>query len=288
MTAIERTAYPRLRRKPGERELTTLYTPTDAGLVWASNAARDAAHRLHLLLWLKCFQPLGDFPSLLEVPTSIVEHLRLYLDVDPSIPLGYNQDRMLYRHQHVVREYLQVQPFDEKARLAASSALYTAARVMDNPADLINVAIEELVRLRYELPAFSTLDRLVDNVRAEVNQALFAQVFGRLSTADTARLQDLLDTKLATRRTNFQTIKDPPESATVGHLRALEIKLAWLLTLGDTDQLLPEVPAAKLKHFAAEAFALDAGAMNDVIAPKRYTLLLFLIPQPAWQLTLTW
>jgi hypothetical protein len=29
---------------------------------------------------------------------------------------------------------------------------------MDHPADLLNVAIEELVKERYELPAFSTLD----------------------------------------------------------------------------------------------------------------------------------
>jgi hypothetical protein len=39
---------------------------------------------------------------------------------------------------------------------------------MDNPADLINAAIDELIKQRYELPAFSTLDRLVGRVRTLV------------------------------------------------------------------------------------------------------------------------
>ncbi len=279
MTAIERTAYPRLKRNPTDRELTTIYTPTEVELAWVTTTARDVSHRLHLLLWLKCFQCLGYFPGFGEIPSPISDHLRTWLDLDQAVPFGYEQDRMLYRHQQAVREYLQVQVFDNTARLAASATIRTASHVMDNPADLINVAIEELVRLRYELPAFSTLDRLVENVRTEVNQALFARLVARLTLDDTTRLQTLLDTKLATRRTNFQTIKDPPESATLGHLRALELKLAWLLTLSDTDRLLNDVPAAKLKHFAAEAYALDAGAMNDINPPKRYTLLLCLIHQ---------
>ena len=32
---------------------------------------------------------------------------------------------------------------------------------MSDPADLLNVAIEHLIAQRFELPAFSTLDRLV-------------------------------------------------------------------------------------------------------------------------------
>ena len=39
---------------------------------------------------------------------------------------------------------------------------------MDNPADMINAALEGLIKQRYELPAFSTLDRLVGRVRTLV------------------------------------------------------------------------------------------------------------------------
>jgi hypothetical protein len=46
-----------------------------------------------------------------------------------------------------------------------------AAAVMDNPADLINVGIEQLVRDRVELPALATLDRLARRVRTLVRSA---------------------------------------------------------------------------------------------------------------------
>ena len=47
---------------------------------------------------------------------------------------------------------------------------------MDNPADLMNVVIAELIKNRYELPGFNTLNRLVRRVRNLVNQNLFKLV----------------------------------------------------------------------------------------------------------------
>lgn len=58
-------------------------------------------------------------------------------------------------------------------RHIAVAAVYQAAQVMDHPADLINVAIEELVRQRFELAGFSTLDRLASRVRVLVHRRLF-------------------------------------------------------------------------------------------------------------------
>ena len=49
-----------------------------------------------------------------------------------------------------------------------------------NPADLINVALEELVKARYELPGYSTLDRAATTTRTKVNQALFAEIKQRV------------------------------------------------------------------------------------------------------------
>jgi hypothetical protein len=67
-----------------------------------------------------------------------------------------------------------------------------SATVMDNPADLMNVAIAELVKNRYELPGFNTLNRLVRRVRNVVNQRLFSLVLSRISSDYQERLLDLL------------------------------------------------------------------------------------------------
>jgi hypothetical protein len=48
---------------------------------------------------------------------------------------------------------------------------WTAALVMDHPPDLINAALETLIKDRYELPAFSTLDRLAGEVRTQIQGA---------------------------------------------------------------------------------------------------------------------
>ena len=48
--------------------------------------------------------------------------------------------------------------------------------------DLINVAIEQPVRQRFELPAFDTLSRAARRVRAAYNRALDKRVFEALST----------------------------------------------------------------------------------------------------------
>ena len=75
----------------------------------------------------------------------------------------------------------------------AVEAAYGAAQVMNHPADLINVAIEELVRQRCELPAFSTLDELVRHVRAVVDRRLFDSVLVQLSEEQRRQLDQLLE-----------------------------------------------------------------------------------------------
>ena len=56
-----------------------------------------------------------------------------------------------------------------------------AARTKDDLTDLINVALEELVRCCFELPAFGTLDRAAHHARAVVAHGIYRQVQRRLS-----------------------------------------------------------------------------------------------------------
>ena len=67
-------------------------------------------------------------------------------------------------------------PTRASARQIVIKSIYQAAQVKDNPADLINVAIAELINQRYELPAFSTLDRIIRRIRTLVNGVFFDTV----------------------------------------------------------------------------------------------------------------
>ena len=67
-----------------------------------------------------------------------------------------------------------------RARVVTEQAIRAEAAVKNNPADLINVALERLAQASLELPGFSTLDRMASSVRNEVN--------GRISHAWSSRV----------------------------------------------------------------------------------------------------
>ena len=66
----------------------------------------------------------------------------------------------------LVRFYLGVTPFADTARKLMLRTSLASSRVREDLADIVNMAIEELIRQRYELPGFSTLFRAARAARA--------------------------------------------------------------------------------------------------------------------------
>lgn len=272
MASIERTAYPRIKQRLTKSELQEFYTPNLEEKFFIRENARNDEPQLHLLVQLKCFQRLGYFPNLEDVPDSVIKHLRSALRFkDEIFPLVI--PRTLYRHQATVRKFLGVKSYDKTARKLIVRAVYKAAQVMDNPADLINVAIEDLIKERYELPAYSTLDRLVGRIRSLVNRRLFQTILRRLSEYQTSTLEKLTEPDSTSYRTPYNSLKELPKKATLKHLQELINHLDWLSGIGDFKEVLRDVSPLKIKHFYAQAKALDAREIKDFADPKRLTLL---------------
>src|SRR5438067_6614851 len=189
MTAIDRTIYRRMKRSYATKELIEAYTPTEEERRFVSTMTRNAQNQLNLMLWIKLFPCLGYFPALDEIPAPLVDHVRKALDLAAEVIPGYDHDRTLYRHHQMVREYYQILPYGKEARRVILRTLLRAVRTMDNPADMINAALEELIKQRYELPAFSTLDRLVGRVRTLV----YGQIFRMVNIRMTPEIQHSLE-----------------------------------------------------------------------------------------------
>lgn len=112
----------------------------------------------------------------------VIERVRGCLDLAADISVAHDSERTLRHHKTLIRARLGVRFDPEQAREIAEEAIRTAAEVKDNPADLINVALEELIRARCELPGYTTLDDLAARVRPEVNGgSSAASVGGRLT-----------------------------------------------------------------------------------------------------------
>jgi hypothetical protein len=185
---------------------------------------RSGVHLLALVVLLKCFQRLGYFPKVEEIPAVVIQRVRGCLALAADISVAHDSDRTLRHHKTVIRARLGV---PEQAREIAEEAIRTAADVKDNPSDLINVALEELIRARCELPGYTTLDELAAKVRAEVNGGIFRGIGGRMTDRERAALDRLLDVDPRTRRSGCDRLKQPAKAATLTRFREHLAFLAW-------------------------------------------------------------
>jgi hypothetical protein len=275
MTAIERTAYPRFKSQATVKELTELYTPSASELAFAQTQVKSKRGLLRWLVMLKSFQRLGYFPPSEAVPPTVVAHIRSCLNLSGNV-CAIPPERSRYKYAEAIRAYLGVHPYDRKAQTAIATAIAQAAEVMEYPADLINVAVEELVKERYELPAFSTLDRLVGHIRTVINNRLFGRITNAMNPTQQAFVDDLLSTSPASGLT-FTLLRSPPKSARLSHVQALQAKFEQMLTCGDVRQLLVTIAPAKVKSFAAQAKALALTDLRELKLAKRRALLVCLL-----------
>ena len=142
MTAIDRTIYHRVKRSYTTKELIEAYTPTEEEHRFVSTMTRTVQNQLNLMLRIKLFPHLGYFPSLSEIPATLVDHIRKAFDLAADVVPGYDHERTLYCHHQLVREYYQIIPYGKDARRAALRTLLRAVRMIDNPADMINAVLE--------------------------------------------------------------------------------------------------------------------------------------------------
>src|SRR4051794_27346577 len=103
-----------------------------------------------------------------------------------------NASSVRRRHMALVRDYVGVSAWCEAAQTIMIDACRQAAKTRDDLADIVNMALEELVRQRYEWPAFNTVLRAARAARGEINKVYCAQVRDRLSATALRAVKALL------------------------------------------------------------------------------------------------
>ena len=88
------------------------------------------------------------------------------------------------------------------------------ATTKDNPVDIINAMIEILVKESFELPGFSTLNKLANRARATTLDTLFVTISTSLSLETQLILNDLLTTKNQDGLTRWHELKKEPQKPT--------------------------------------------------------------------------
>ncbi|WAX81997.1 DUF4158 domain-containing protein [Streptomyces sp. KMM 9044] len=182
--------------------------------------------------------------------------------------------RTAERHRSWVRERCGVRYDGQAARLLAGDTMrVAAASSKNNPADLIDIALEKLVEANLEIPRFSTLDAMASTVRGQVNEEILAGIRGRTAEEERRRLLGLPDVIGLDRKTLFNALQQNPGRATWSHFKRLKDHLEWVDGLGDTAKWLEQVASTKVADFAGEAEAQDAATLKDYTEDKRAALI---------------
>jgi len=152
-----------------------------------------------------------------------------------------------------------------------------ASRVREDLADIINVAIEELLRKRFELPGFTTLFRAARTSRATVNRSFYDRMSQALDPPTKARIDSLFDKEEDARQTPWDTVKIEPGQPTVKRVKRFLENAAWLKEQTVDAKALAGIPGVKLQRFAFEGRALNASRMKEARPDKRYAFAVALI-----------
>ena len=280
MTTLHETAYPHLKPDPTERELAELYTPTEEERVLVAGVGKRPLPRVAALVHLKVFQRLGYFLALADVPQVIRVHVAQHAGVLRA-PALVDLKRFEASGSRMVvftalRRHLNVKPLNPAGFAWLDVVADTAAETKHAVADIINVMLEELVHHRYELPAFSTLDRMAFRAREKSNNQHFSAIAGQLTSQTKALIDGLLKTATGSSASPWQMLKREPKRPTnketrtyIQHIRRLQHLVEQLPR--------PDVPVPKLKQFRLLARALNATEMAELKPQKRYALAVIFI-----------
>jgi len=219
MISINKTAYPRFRKAYSDQELDKLFRPTKKELEFINQHTRKDVSKLTLLALLKSYQQLAYLPAVSKIPKVLYQYLGSCLGLSEEIKLlnsTASNKKTFYRYRKIIRTYLGVFAWSDEAISIVEASVKKAAFSMSNPADLVNVAIEQLIAKRYELPAFSTLDRIVGHLRHQVHLELYQKLTETLDSKQQQGLNNLLHLKNKETTTDFNRLCQIPSKLKFG------------------------------------------------------------------------
>ena len=276
MSTTARVIYPEFPDPLTPGDLQQLFNPSFDERQWAPTVVRAGASQVALLVQLKIFQTIGRFRLPTEIPLAAVEHVARRVGVEFEISQIF-PERTRYRHRQAILKRLSVISWGTEALELAEATMFKVARARTDPADIINSAIDALIRHGFELPALATLRRLAGTAHSNVNATQWKEVCGCISSAQSAVLETLLVVDLRTQKSPFANLCAAPGRASRKNLNVLIDRYQWLLELPNPATALQTIADAKILQWANEARRLNALELREYVTPRRHTLLMAVI-----------
>lgn len=278
---LQETIYPLLTQRLSEKNLKLNFTPTEADKAFVNQNTRNATNRTILLVMLKVTQYLRYVPPPSDIPYSIIKYISGCSDSHVMLQKQqlseYENSGSHKRQAKLIRDYLQLEYQHNKIIAYCETVGVELAQTKENLVDILNALIESLIRESYELPAFTTLERLARQCRVRANELLYAQINQRLAPEDIASIQMLFSKTGDDTFSGWQRLKKQTDKPTPQNIQEFLDHLAWLKALAASLPSLHHLPVAKRQQFRDEAMALHSSDMRELKQDKCLTLAVALI-----------
>ncbi|MDR3409965.1 MAG: Tn3 family transposase [Formivibrio sp.] len=279
MSSVHETAYPRFKPELTQKELEDIYGLSDEDHALARRITRPPLPRLYFIILLKTVQRLGYFPMLADVPPAIVSFLSKSLGAR-SVTLRALQveekSQSRRRFIEAIRSHLGIKSITKETDALVEAAATSAAQTKQEVADIINVVIEELIRQRFELPAFDTLNRTALRIRTQVNDSYFQSLAKPLKPEIIAQFDVMLELTPKHVVSGWQQLKLEPKKPTNTEVRLYLEHIKWLKSWTAGLPTIDHIPVVKRTQYVHEARALDVTDMRATKQNKRYALIVLL------------
>jgi TnpA family transposase len=265
--------YPTFPTDPADEELAHDWTLSAADLVEVRRCRGDD-NRHRFAIQLCALRTLGRFADDIEtVPVHVANHIGAQLGL-PATLFVRTVDRMETEREQAqrIRAYLRYTTFDEPAQARLDALLAERAAEGLAPAALLGIAVAALRSWRTQLPAVSTIERLVHRFASRAEQEAWQRIRASLPSELCVQIDQLLEVASPDRRSPLHHLKQSPPQARPSAILTYLERAEFLQGLGlgalDFGGVWPEVLAA----LAELARRYDVKEIRRFVTAKRYAM----------------
>ena len=238
--------------------------------------ANGSHNQLNFLVLLKIFDFLTYFPNVHEIPDKIYLYIGKQIGME-DLNIKEISKATKYRYYSHILQMRNFKAFDDNGKKLCENSALKSAQTLNNITDIINICIEDLRKNRYELPTYDTIHKIAIKSKKEVNKQIFNNINNSIDEKTIILFQELLENNKEEHITDFNKIKLIPKKLTHNNTKKIIEQIKWLLSYGNMQKYLFDVPKVKIKQFAMEALATDAGDMRKININKRNSLIACMI-----------
>ncbi|MEU3991737.1 Tn3 family transposase [Streptomyces platensis] len=259
---------------PGELEQ---FFRLDAQALSLARAKRAPANRLGWAVQWGCVRMLGVFPTedLSVVPAAVVRFVAEQLDVGPEEFAGYGARRQnRYEHAWEIRDaygYREFPAAEDEVRAFLAARVWAS---LEGPRALFDRAVVWLVDNWVLLPGITTLTRLVAEVRASENTALYRTLDEAVPEELRQTMCDLLKVPDGRRVSELERLRTPPMRVSGTAMTAALQRAKEVQGLGAHLVATSVVPAARMSGLARYGMGSKAPTLRDLEETRKTATLL--------------